>query len=144
MKKFVLSIMAIFLGMTLTACRMDKIEEDLEAMDDKTEQRIVVYDANDKEVLVTENVATIDRFAEYLSQENVTEDEAVTIFEKVKDDAKRMYRYEVKLDDVPRANFYMYENYDMMTIKDLPVVGDLNIPLTAEDAEWFRHPEKWE
>ena len=66
------------------------------------------------------------------------------MFDAIPTDAQLAYRFILKDQSKYEITMEVYQNYDLLSIRDLPVLGDLQLKLTKEEAEWFRMPEKWE
>lgn len=139
-KSFSLLVLAIFLCFGLTGCRFLKPSF---ADEPKVAESLTVYDAEDKEILRTENKDVIDRFNNRLEgKENTDEssDEAVDLPEDAKVAYRIVYSTELQLE----TNFLVYENYDIITFTDAPFVDEMHFEVDAEFVEWLRHPEEWE
>ena len=79
-------------------------------------------------------------FSDYASQETV---EGMEIFEPVPEDAQLAYRFILKDHSEYEVTMEVYQNYDYLSIQDLPILNDIRLELSKEEAEWFRMPEKW-
>ncbi len=92
-------------------------------------------------MLETTDSAVLEKFSDYASQETL---EGLEMFDAIPTDAQLAYRFILKDQSKYEITMEVYQNYDLLSIRDLPVLGDLQLKLTKEEAEWFRMPEKWE
>lgn len=138
MKRFLLIVSILSTCFLLTACKLQSVDE----LDSPSTQSIVVYDAADKQVMTLHDQAIIENFSEYASQDSVDVD-SVELFDQVPEDAQLAYRFVLKEKSNQEINMKIFANYDYLLIEDLPILGDLRLKLTKEEADWFRNPEDW-
>lgn len=138
MKRFLLIISILSTCFLLTACKLQSVDE----LNSPSTQSIVVYDAADKQVMTLHDQAIIENFSEYASQDSVDVD-SVELFDQVPEDAQLAYRFVLKEKSNQEINMKIFANYDYLLIEDLPILGDLRLKLTKEEADWFRNPEDW-
>lgn len=136
MKRFLYALVA-FLSVTLLASCSSTFSQ----QSNQEKQTITVYDGNGEKILETTDAAVLEKFSDYASQNTV---EGLEVFDAVPNDAQLAYRFILKGQSKYEITMEMYQNYDLLSIKDLPILGDLQLKLTKEEAEWFRTPEKWE
>ncbi|MGT2711053.1 hypothetical protein [Streptococcus oriscaviae] len=136
MKRFLYALVA-FLSVTLLASCSSTFSQ----QSNQEKQTITVYDENDEKILETTDTAVLEKFSDYASQNTV---EGLEVFDAVPNDAQLAYRFILKGQSKYEITMEIYQNYDLLSIKDLPILGDLQLKLTKEEAEWFRTPEKWE
>ncbi|CQR25580.1 hypothetical protein BN1356_01922 [Streptococcus varani] len=84
--------------------------------------------------------AIVEKFSEYASQDSVDVD-SVELFDQVPEDAQLAYRFVLKEKSNQEINMKIFANYDYLLIEALPILGDLRLKLTKEEADWFRNPE---
>lgn len=138
MKRFLLIVSILSTCFLLTACKLQSVDE----LDSPSTQSIVVYDAADKQVMTLDDQAIVEKFSEYASQDSVDVD-SVELFDQVPEDAQLAYRFVLKEKSNQEINMKIFANYDYLLIEDLPILGDLRLKLTKEEADWFRNPEDW-
>lgn len=138
MKRFLLIVSILSTCFLLTACKLQSVDE----LNSPSTQSIVVYDAADKQVMTLHDQAIIENFSEYASQDSVDVD-SVELFDQVPEDAQLAYRFVLKEKSNQEINMKIFANYDYLLIEDLPILGDLRLKLTKEEADWFRNPEDW-
>lgn len=138
MKRFLLIVSILSTCFLLTACKLQSVDE----LNSPSTQSIVVYDAADKQVMTLHDQAIIEKFSEYASQDSVDVD-SVELFDQVPEDAQLAYRFVLKEKSNQEINMKIFANYDYLLIEDLPILGDLRLKLTKEEADWFRNPEDW-
>lgn len=136
MKRFLYALVA-FLSVTLLASCSSTFSQ----QSNQEKQTIRVYDGNGEKILETTDTAVLEKFSDYASQNTV---EGLEVFDAVPNDAQLAYRFILKGQSKYEITMEIYQNYDLLSIKDLPILGDLQLKLTKEEAEWFRTPEKWE
>lgn len=136
MKRLLYALVA-FLSVTLLASCSSTFSQ----QSNQEKQTITVYDENDEKILETTDTAVLEKFSDYASQNTV---EGLEVFDAVPNDAQLAYRFILKGQSKYEITMEIYQNYDLLSIKDLPILGDLQLKLTKEEAEWFRTPEKWE
>lgn len=136
MKRFLYALVA-FLSVTLLASCSSTFSQ----QSNQEKQTITVYDGNGEKILETTDAAVLEKFSDYASQNTV---EGLEVFDAVPNDAQLAYRFILKGQSKYEITMEIYQNYDLLSIKDLPILGDLQLKLTKEEAEWFRTPEKWE
>ena len=136
MKRFLCALVA-FLSVTLLAsCSCSFSQQSAQE-----KQTITVYDENGEKILEITDSAVLEKFSDYASQETL---EGLEMFDAIPTDAQLAYRFILKDQSKYEITMEVYQNYDLLSIRDLPVLGDLQLKLTKEEAEWFRMPEKWE
>lgn len=138
MKRFLLIVSILSTCFLLTACKLQSVDE----LNSPSTQSIVVYDAADKQVMTLHDQAIVEKFSEYASQDSVDVD-SVELFDQVPEDAQLAYRFVLKEKSNQEINMKIFANYDYLLIEDLPILGDLRLKLTKEEADWFRNPEDW-
>lgn len=138
MKRFLLIVSILSTCFLLTACKLQSVDE----LDSPSTQSIVVYDAADKQVMTLDDQAIVEKFSEYASQDSVDVD-SVELFDQVPEDAQLAYRFVLKEKSNQEINMKIFANYDYLLIEDLPILGDLRLKLTKEEADWFRNPGNW-
>ncbi|WP_160463269.1 MULTISPECIES: hypothetical protein [Streptococcus] len=42
------------------------------------------------------------------------------------------------------VDLYVYENDNHIALKNLPLIGNIQLPLSDKELYWLRHPEEWE
>ena len=136
MKRFLGTLVA-FLSVTLLA----GCSSSLSQQSNQEKQTITVYDGSGEKILETTDSAVLEKFSDYASQETL---EGLEMFDAIPTDAQLAYRFILKDQSKYEITMEVYQNYDLLSIRDLPVLGDLQLKLTKEEAEWFRMPEKWE
>ena len=135
-KRFLCTLVA-FLSVTLLASCSSTVSQ----QSAQEKQTITVYDENGEKILETTDSAVLEKFSDYASQETL---EGLEMFDAIPTDAQLAYRFILKDQSKYEITMEVYQNYDLLSIRDLPVLGDLQPKLTKEEAEWFRMPEKWE
>lgn len=141
MKKFLsVLLFATVSIVSLTGCGFLKPSF---ADEPKVAESITVYDANDKEVMRTENKDVLDRFNNRIEGH---ENADASSEEKVDlpADAKLVYRMVYSTDLQLETTFLVYENYDIVTITDVPFVDEFHFEISTDFSDWLRHPETWE
>lgn len=106
----------------------------------EVKQTISVYDPNGKKVLETQDQGIVEKFSEHASQDDI---DVQGTSEEIPQDAKLAYQFIVKDHSKYGVKMQIYDNHDYLAIQDCPIFGDINIPLTKEDADWFRQPNDW-
>ena len=136
MKRFLYALVA-FLSVTLLASCSSTVSQ----QSAQEKQTITVYDGSGEKILETTDSAVLEKCSDYASQETL---EGLEMFDAIPTDAQLAYRFILKDQSKYEITMEVYQNYDLLSIRDLPVLGDLQLKLTKEEAEWFRMPETWE
>lgn len=141
MKKVVsLLFLTLIIGFGLTGCRFLKPSF---ADDPKVAESLTVYDANDKEVLRTENKDVLDRFNNRIEGQDNTDESSDEVVD-LPEDAKVAYRIVYSTDLQLETTILVYENYDIITFTDAPFTDEMHFEVDAEFADWLRNPDTWE
>ena len=140
MKRIVCVLLAALSIACLASCAVHFSSSSDQEQKSEVEQTIIVYDENDEKILETTDKAILEKFSDYASQETV---EGMEIFEPVPEDAQLAYRFILKDHSEYEVTMEVYQNYDYLSIQDLPILNDIRLELSKEEAEWFRMPEKW-
>lgn len=141
MKKVVsLLFLTLIIGFGLTGCRFLKPSF---ADDPKVAESLTVYDANDKEVLRTENKDVLDRFNNRIEGQDNTDESSDEVVD-LPEDAKMAYRIVYSTEQNLETTILVYENYDIITFTDAPFTGEMHFEVDAEFADWLRNSDTWE
>ncbi|MBF0777364.1 hypothetical protein [Streptococcus cuniculi] len=142
MKKGLSIVLGMFACLVLSACSV-RIGEMGERMDEGTSQMIRVYDADEEKVFETKDEDIIDKFGEYVGTAG-EEVEGAKIFKEVPADAEVAYHFVVTTRAGHEVDMYVYENVNDIVLKNIPLLGTIRLPLSEQELDWLRHPEKWE
>lgn len=136
-------IMAIFLvfSIVLTSCSPNTTREQTSI---KKEEKIEIFDSNNKKIVETEEQEVIDDFS-YLtgmSVENINDKNFDDYFKEIPDDAIESYHFlfTSKREDkkATKIDFYIYENYPYITMKGMPLMpSSLTWELSKEDLNYL-------
>ena len=136
-KKF--SIMAIFLvfSIVLTSCSPNTTTEQTSS---KKEEKIEIFDSNNKKIVETEEQEVLDYFSNLtgMSAENINDKNFDDYFKEIPDDAIESYHFLLtsKREDkkVTKIDFYIYENYPYITMEGMPLMpSSLTWELSKDD-----------
>lgn len=141
MKKLVYLCLFFLTCLGLSACSI-RSGETAEKKDEGHSEMIRVYDADEKKILETKDEEVLDTFGEYVGSagENV---EGPEVFADMPADAKVAYHFVLTTRDGYDIDMYVYENDHHLLMKDIPLVGNLKLPVSEKELDWLRHPEKW-
>ena len=140
-KKFL--IMAIFLAFSivLTSCSPNTTTEQTSS---KKEEKIEIFDSNNKKIVETEEQEVLDYFGNLtgMSVANINDKNFDNYFKEIPDDAIESYHFILtsKREDkkATKIDFYIYENYPYITMEGVPMITTpLTWELSKEDLKEF-------
>ncbi|MDU7412600.1 MULTISPECIES: hypothetical protein [Anaerococcus] len=132
-------IMAIFLVISIvfTSCSPNTMTEQTRS---KKEEKIEIFDSNNKKIVETEEQEVLDYFSNLtgMSVENINYKNFDDYFKEIPDDAVQSYHFILtsKRKDKKATNidFYIYENYPYITMEGMPMMpSSLTWELSKED-----------
>ncbi|WP_394264428.1 hypothetical protein [Anaerococcus octavius] len=132
-------IMAIFLVISIvfTSCSPNTMTEQTKS---KKEEKIEIFDSNNKKIVETEEQEVLDYFSNLtgMSVENINDKNFDDYFKEIPDDAVQSYHFILtsKRKDKKATNidFYIYENYPYITMEGMPMMpSSLTWELSKED-----------
>ena len=132
-------IMAIFLvfSIVLTSCSPNTTKEQTSS---KKEEKIEIFDSNNKKIVETEEQEVLDYFSNFtgMSAENINDKNFDDYFKEIPDDAIESYHFLLtsKREDkkATKIDFYIYENYSYITMEGMPMIpSSLTWKLSKED-----------
>lgn len=132
-------IMAIFLVISIvfTSCSPNTMTEQTRS---KKEEKIEIFDSNNKKIVETEEQEVLDYFSNLtgMSVENINDKNFDDYFKEIPDDAVQSYHFILtsKRKDKKATNidFYIYENYPYITMEGMPMMpSSLTWKLSKED-----------
>ncbi|MDU5567961.1 MAG: hypothetical protein E6071_08805 [Peptostreptococcus anaerobius] len=132
-------IMAIFLVISIvfTSCSPNTMTEQTRS---KKEEKIEIFDSNNKKIVETEEQEVLDYFSNLtgMSVENINDKNFDDYFKEIPDDAVQSYHFILtsKRKDKKATNidFYIYENYPYITMEGMPMMpSSLTWELSKED-----------
>mgnify|MGYP007023583420 FL=1 len=132
-------IMAIFLVISIvfTSCSPNTMTEQTRS---KKEEKIEIFDSNNKKIVETEEQEVLDYFSNLtgMSVENINDKNFDDYFKEIPDDAVQYYHFILtsKRKDKKATNidFYIYENYPYITMEGMPMMpSSLTWELSKED-----------
>ncbi|UTC67636.1 MULTISPECIES: hypothetical protein [unclassified Treponema] len=138
-------ILTIFLSLLLGSCTAKENNKNLsEEADYKGKEVIFVYDADDKLLFTLSEERERTILAEIIGEGagNAGAENPFGIFKDKPKDAEVLYRYVLKNRDELRVNMYIFSNYKLAYMDDIPVVKSLIWELSDKDYEILTHPEK--
>lgn len=136
-KKFL--IMAIFLAFSivLTSCSPNTTTEQTSS---KKEEKIEIFDSNNKKIVETEEQEVLDYFGNLIGMSvgNINDKNFDDYFKEIPDDAIESYHFLLtrKREDkkVTKIDVYIYENYPYITMKGMFLMpSSLTWELSKED-----------
>ncbi|MER0122701.1 hypothetical protein ABPH35_03850 [Streptococcus sp. ZJ93] len=136
-KLFYLGLLLLtFLGLSACSVRIG------EKMDTGHTELIRVYDADGKKILETKDQEILNRFGEYVGSagENV---EGLEILKEMPAEAKIAYHFVLTTKAGQDVDLYIYENDNHIVLKNLPLIGNIKLPLSEKELDWLHHPENW-
>jgi len=150
-------IMAIFLVISIvfTSCSPNTMTEQTKS---KKEEKIEIFDSNNKKIVETEEQEVLDYFSNLtgMSVENINDKNFDDYFKEIPDDAVQSYHFILtsKRKDKKATNidFYIYENYPYITMEGMPMMpSSLTWELSKEDLndledrvqEWKDVDDRW-
>ncbi|HEP5156412.1 TPA: hypothetical protein VCY55_001118 [Streptococcus pyogenes] len=132
-------IMAIFLvfSIVLTSCSPNTTTEQTS---NKKEEKIEIFDSNNKKIVETEEQEVLDYFGNLtgMSVANINDKNFDNYFKEIPDDAIESYHFILtsKREDkkATKIDFYIYENYPYITMEGMPMIpSSLTWELSKED-----------
>jgi len=132
-------IMAIFLVISIvfTSCSPNTMTEQTRS---KKEEKIEIFDSNNKKIVETEEQEVLDYFSNLtgMSVENINYKNFDDYFKEIPDDAVQSYHFILtsKRKDKKATNidFYIYENYPYITMEGMPMMpSSLTWEFSKED-----------
>lgn len=136
-KKFL--IMAIFLAFSivLTSCSPNTTTEQTSS---KKEEKIEIFDSNNKKIVETEEQEVLDYFGNLIGMSvgNINDKNFDDYFKEIPDDAIESYHFLLtrKREDkkVTKIDVYIYENYPYITMEGMFLMpSSLTWELSKED-----------
>ena len=136
-KKFL--IMAIFLAFSivLTSCSPNTTTEQTSS---KKEEKIEIFDSNNKKIVETEEQEVLDYFGNLIGMSvgNINDKNFDDYFKEIPDDAIESYHFLLtrKREDkkVTKIDVYIYENYPYITMEGMFLMpSSLTCELSKED-----------
>lgn len=136
-KKFL--IMAIFLvfSIVLTSCSPNTTTEQTSS---KKEEKIEIFDSNNKKIVETEEQEVLDYFGNLIGMSvgNINDKNFDDYFKEIPDDAIESYHFLLtrKREDkkVTKIDVYIYENYPYITMEGMFLMpSSLTWELSKED-----------
>lgn len=132
-------IMAIFLvfSIVLTSCSPNTTTEQTSS---KKEEKIEIFDTNNKKIVETEEQEVLDYFSNLtgMSVENINDKNFDDYFKEIPDDAVQSYHFiltsKKKDKKATKIDFYIYKNYPYITMEGMPLKpSSLTWELSKED-----------
>lgn len=132
-------IMAIFLvfSIFLTSCSPNITTEQTSS---KKEEKIEIFDSNNKKIVETEEQEVLDYFSNLtgMSVENINYKNFDDYFKEIPDYAVQSYHFILtskrKYKKATNIDFYIYENYPYITMEAMPMMpSSLTWELSKED-----------
>lgn len=138
-------IVTVFLLLLLVSCTAKENNNNLSAEADyKGKEVILVYDADDKLLFTFSEEKERSILAEIIGEGagKAGSENSLDIFKDKPKDVEVLYRYVLKNRDESSVNMYIFSNYKLAYMDDIPVVKSLIWELSDEDYEVLTHPEK--
>ena len=132
-------IMGIFLvfSIVLTSCSLNTTTEQTSS---KKEEKIEIFDSNNKKIVETEEQEVLDYFGNLtgMSVANINDKNFDNYFKEIPDDAIESYHFILtsKREDkkASKIDFYIYKNYPYITMEGMPMIpSSLTLELSKED-----------
>lgn len=132
-------IMSIFLAFSivLASCNPNTM---IEQTGSKKEEKIEIFDSNNKKIVETEEQEVLDYFGNLtgMSVENINDKNFDNYFKEIPDDAIESYHFILtskrKDKKATEIDFYIYENYPYITMDGMPMIpSSLTWELSKED-----------
>lgn len=132
-------IMAIFLVISIvfTSCSPNTMTEQTGS---KKEEKIEIFDSNNKKIVETEEQKVLDYFSNLtgMSVENINYKNFDDYFKEIPDYAVQSYHFILtskrKYKKATNIDFYIYENYPYITMEGMPMMpSSLIWELSKED-----------
>ncbi len=132
-------IMSIFLAFSivLASCNPNTM---IEQTGSKKEEKIEIFDSNNKKIVETEEQEVLDYFGNLtgMSVENINDKNFDNYFKEIPDDAIESYHFILtskrKDKKATEIDFYIYENYPYITMDGMPMTpSSLTWELSKED-----------
>ena len=132
-------IMAIFLVISIvfTSCSPNTMTEQTRS---KKEEKIEIFDSNNKKIVETEEQEVLDYFSNLtgMSVENINDKNFDDYFKEIPDDAVQSYHFILtskrKYKKATNIDFYIYENYPYITMEGMPMMpSSLTWEFSKED-----------
>lgn len=132
-------IMSIFLAFSivLASCNPNPM---IEQTGSKKEEKIEIFDSNNKKIVETEEQEVLDYFGNLtgMSVENINDKNFDNYFKEIPDDAIESYHFILtskrKDKKATEIDFYIYENYPYITMDGMPMTpSSLTWELSKED-----------
>lgn len=143
MKK--VGILLLLMILILSSCSEKQSSDNTRPINKK--DNIVIYDADGNKLREVTEQSELDYFSNLIgnSTENIDEENADTLLEKVPEDAQISYRYVFistrESDGVSNQfDFVVYKNYPYITLDGIPFLSTLTWELSEEDNNKLQHP----
>ena len=136
-KRFLIISILLAFSIVLTSCIPNTMTEQTRS---KKEEKIEIFDSNNKKIVETEEQEVLDYFGNLtgMSVENINDKNFDNYFKEIPDDAIESYHFILtsKREDkkATKIDFYMYENYPYITMEGMPMIpSSLTWELSKED-----------
>lgn len=132
--------------------KTEEITDPKDTSEDSTNEKLSIKDKDGKEIADFTKKSEFENIAKNLLGDVSTEDELkakikeAKVVRKLPKDAEVSYEYSVELDpsrdlEVQKVDFVVYKNYPYITIKDLPIFGNMNFEIPNDVYEKIANPE---
>lgn len=136
-KRFLIMAILLVISIVFTSCSPNTMTEQTRS---KKEEKIEIFDSNNKKIVETEEQEVLDYFSNLtgMSVENINDKNFDDYFKEIPDDAVQSYHFILtsKRKDKKATNidFYIYENYPYITMEGMPMMpSSLTWELSKED-----------
>lgn len=136
-KRFLILSILLAFSIVLTSCVPNTMTEQTRS---KKEEKIEIFDSNNKKIVETEEQEVLDYFGNLtgMSAENINDKNFDDYFKEIPDDAIESYHFILtsKREDkkATEIDFYIYENYPYITMDGMPMIpSSLTWELSKED-----------
>lgn len=136
-KRFLIMAILLVISIVFTSCSPNTMTEQTRS---KKEEKIEIFDSNNKKIVETEEQEVLDYFSNLtgMSVENINDKNFDDYFKEIPDDAVQSYHFILtsKRKDKKATNidFYIYENYPYITMEGMPMMpSSLTWKLSKED-----------
>ena len=103
---------------------------------------IYVYDNKEQLILETTDKEDLDRIVELVS-ESVEKENPSGAYSEIPEDGEIQYHYKAITTRGVNADMYIYSNYPLARLENVPIVSNVNLELDKEQHEKLLDPESY-
>ena len=141
-KRFLIISILLAFSIVLTSCIPNTMTEQTRS---KKEEKIEIFDSNNKKIVETEEQEVLDYFGNLtgMSVANINDKNFDNYFKEIPDDAIESYHFMLtskrKDKKATEIDFYIYENYPYITMVGMPMIpSSLTWELSKEDLNYLK------